>query len=202
LRGRSLCFVSVALLLPVLCAGCHPVPPVDTKPLDAAGVSYQAVKQLQALNITTEEVAEVSKARQAGFSDDACVQILQMYRARLLPFDAGDAIAGLLGAGASEDLVMNLARLNQLGLSAGELEAMRLAGLSDEILLTVARHRAAHEAVLSGASLAGLKNLGVRSSTLLALVQHGVPESQAAAIMSSRRHGANDAQILRQFPGS
>jgi hypothetical protein len=186
----------------VLCAGCHTEPAVDTKPLDAAGMSYQSVKQLQALNISTDEVAQIAKARSAGFSDNACLQIMQMYRARQHPFDAGEAVAGLLGAGASEDLVMTLARLNQLGLSAGELEAMRLAGLSDEILLTVARRRAADQAVLSGASLAGLKNLGLRSATLLALVQRGVPESQAAAIMSSRRHGANDAQILRQFSGS
>ena len=165
-------------------------------------MSYETVKQVKALDVSTEEVAGLSKARQAGFSDDACLQILQMYRARRHPFDAGDAIAGLLGAGASQDLVLNLARLNQLGLGAGELEAMRLAGLSDEILLTVARRRAADQSVLSGASLAGLKNLGLRSSTLLALAQRGVPESQAPAIMSSRRRGANDAQILREFAGS
>jgi hypothetical protein len=201
-RARTLRFLRVALLWSVFCAGCHPVPPVDTKPLDAAGMSYESVKQLKSLDIGTEEVAEMAKVRQAGFSDGACVQILQMYRGRQHSFDAGNAIAGLLGAGASEELVMNLARLDQLGLGAGELEAMRLAGLSDEILLTVARQRAAKQAVLSGASLAELKNLGLRSATLLALVERGVPESQAAAIMSSRRHGANDAQILRQFPGS
>jgi cytochrome c553 len=199
---RGVRFAAAALLVAALCAGCHTEPAVDTKPLDAAGMSYESVKQLQALNVSTEEVAQLAKARGAGFSDAACLQITQMYRARRVPFDAGEAIAGLLGAGASENLVMDLARLNQLGLSAGELEAMRLAGLSDEILLTVARRRAADQAVLSGASLAGLKNLGVSSYTLLVLVQRGVPESQAAAIMSWRRHGANDAQILRQFSGS
>jgi uncharacterized membrane-anchored protein len=97
---------------------------------------------------------------------------------------------------------LNLARLNQLGLGAGELQAMRLAGLSDDILLAVAQHHAAGQQVLSGASLAGLRNLGMRSDTLLQLAQRGVPESQAATIMSLRRHGAKDSEILRQFAGS
>jgi len=42
----------------------------------------------------------------------------------------------------------------------------------------------------------------VRGTTLLELAQRGVPDSQAAAIVSSRRHGATDEDILRRFPGS
>jgi hypothetical protein len=164
-------------------------------------MSYDSIKKLQGWNVTTAEVSEMARARESGFSEDACVEVFQIYRTRAQHFEVGDAIAGLVGAGASEELVIKLARLDQLGLGAGELEAMRLAGLSDEILLTVARRHAANQAVLSGASLAELKNLGLRSSTLLELAEHGVPDSEAAAIMSSRRRGAKDDQILRQFPG-
>ena len=194
-------FVCVLLLLSAFCYGCHTAPAVDTKPLDAAGMEYNSIKQLNALNVSSAEVAQIAKARQAGFSDTACLQALQIYRTRHQPFDVGDAVAGLLGAGASEQLVIELAQMNQLGLGAGELEAMRLAGLSDLIVLTVARRHAANQAVLSGASLAGLKNLGLRSTTLLELAQRGIPDSQASVIMSSRRRGARDDQILREFPG-
>ena len=76
---------------------------------------------------------------------------------------------------------------------------MRLAGLSDAILLEVARHHAAGKPVLAGASLANLKNAGVRELTLLELVRRGVPDSQAAAILQFRRHGATDAQIVSHF---
>jgi len=34
------------------------------------------------------------------------------------------------------------------------------------------------------------------------LVRHGVPDSQADAIIAYRRHGANDKEILRRFAGS
>jgi hypothetical protein len=108
----------------------------------------------------------------------------------------------MIQAGMSEGTTMQLAKMNQLGLSAGELQAMRLAGLSDAIVIEVARHRAGGAPVLSGASLAGMKNVGVRNSTLLEFARRGIPDSQASAILTSRRHGASDAELLRRFSGS
>jgi hypothetical protein len=196
-------FALAALVITLACAlcvaGCHPVPPLDTKPLDSAGMTYDTIKQLTALNITQPEVSQLATARQGGFSDANCVQAVQIYRSRNQPFDAGDDIAGLLRAQVSEETIVELAKLNELGLSAGEMEAMRLAGLSDAILLEVARHRAAGQPVLAGASLANLKNAGVRELTLLELARRGVPDSQVSAIISYRKHGATDAQILSHF---
>ena len=180
-------------------AGCHPVQPLDTKPLDTSGMNFDAIQQLKSLNVTAPEVSQLATARQAGFTDASCVAALKIYRGRSQPFDAGDEIASLIGAQVSEDTILELVRMNQLGLGAGELEAMRLAGLSDAILLEVARHHAAGKPVLAGASLANLKNAGVRELTLLELVRRGVPDSQAAAILKFRRHGATDAQIISHF---
>jgi hypothetical protein len=191
---------ALVVLAIVLCVvGCHSIPPLDTKPLDTAGMSYDTIKQLETLKITAPEVAQLAAARQAGFSDASCIAAVQIYRGRSQPFDAGDEIASLIRAQLGEDTILELARMNQLGLGAGELEAMRLAGLSDAILLEVARHRAAGQPVLAGASLANLKNAGVRELTLLELVRRGVPDSQAAAIIAFRRHGATDAQIISHF---
>jgi len=196
--------VSLPLLvgLALIAAGCHSIPPVDTKPLDTAGMTYDSIQQLKALKITQAEVAEVAAARQGGFSDASCIAVFKIFRDRNHPFDAGDAIAGLIGAQMDEPAIVDLARLNQLELTAGEYEAMRLAGLSDAIVLEVARHRAADQPVLSGASLAELKNAGARESTLLELARRGVPDSQAKAIVSYRHRGASDFEILKHFTGS
>jgi hypothetical protein len=191
-----------ALAVALIFLGCHNVPPIDTAPLDNAGMNYDAVKQLMTLNVTAPEVAQVAAARQSGFTDDACLQVVRIYRGRKQAFDAGDAIAGLVQAGMSQSTIIQLAQLNQLGLSAGELQAMRLAGLSDQIVLDVAQHHAAGQPVLSGVSLATLQNAGMRESTLLELVEHSVPDSQTNAILAMRRHGANDREILRHFTGS
>ena len=193
---------AIALLIAFAIAGCREVTPLDTKPLDNAGMSYDAIQQLKALQVTAPEVAQIATARQAGLSDSGCIEILKIYRSRNQPFDAGDAVSGLVRVGVSEAKIIELARIDQTGLGAGELQAMKLAGLSDDILLEVAHHRAAGQPVLAGASLADLKNAGVRESTLLELARRGVPDSDAPAIITFRHHGATDAQILSRFAGS
>jgi hypothetical protein len=199
--GEGLAWL-VLLIAALAFLGCHNIPPVDTAPLDGAGMSYDAIEQLKSLHVTAPEVAEIVKAKHGGFSDAACVQVLQIFRGRKQALDAGDAIAGLVQAGMSENAIVQLAQINQLGISAGEWQAMRLADLSDEIILEVARHHAAGQPVLAGASLATLKNAGMREATLLELVRESVPDSQTSAILALRRHGANDREILRHFAGS
>jgi len=165
-------------------------------------MAYDSIRELNALDITAPEVAQVATAREAGISDAACITILRIFHDRKQSFDAGDAAASLFQAHASEQTILDLARLNELGLPSGEFQAMRLAGLSDATVLAVARHRAANEPVLSGASLAGLKNAGVRESTLLELARRGVPDSKSVEITHLRRHGWSDGEILRRFAGS
>ena len=196
-------FAPVALCaITLLFAGCHHEILVDTAPLDAAGMSYDAIQQTKTLKVTTAEVGELAKAKQGGLSDENAVKILQIFRTQGHPFTAGATVAGLIRAGLDEPTVVELADLNQLGFAAGELEAMRLAGLSDETILEVARRRAEGKTVLSGASLADMKNAGLRDSTLLELSRRGIPDSQATAIIALRRRGTNDEEILRHFTGS
>ena len=176
--------------------------PLDTAPLDHTGMGYDAIQELKSLNVTPAEVAEMAQARQAGLPDPDCVEVLRIYRGRGQAFNAGAAIAGMIQVGLREDTLLELARLNQLDHGWGELEAMRLARLSDAVVLEVARHHAEGRPVLSGASLARLKNAGLRDATLLELARRGVPDSRADAILSARRHRASDAEILRRFTGS
>jgi len=200
-HGRT-ALIFAAAALAFCFSACQRLQPLDTKPLDAAGISYDTIQQLKSLKITATEVAEIAKARQGGLSDAGCVEILQTYRGLGKPFDAGDAVSGLLQVGMPENSVLELAKMNQLGLGAGELQAMRLARLSDDIILEVARRHSQGKPVLSGASLAGLMNTGLRQSTLLELVRRGVPDSQAKNITMLRRHGMSDKQILRRYSGS
>lgn len=198
--GFSCTLLIVAFAL--LSAGCHQITPLDTKPLDNAGMSYDAIQQLKSLKITPSEVAEIANARQGGLSEAGCVQAVQIYHGRGEPFHAGDAMAHLLQVGMSEDTILDLAKMNQMGLGAGELLAMRLAGFSDTMVLEVARRHAEGKPVLSGAALAGLKNAGLRESTLLEFVRRGLTDPQADTIVSLRRHGVSEAEILRRFHGS
>jgi hypothetical protein len=191
-------FLLVALLL---VAGCHRVAQLDTTALDTSGMNFTDIQSLRGMDITKDEVAQVIDARQAGLSDDDCVAVVRLSRERKEPFHGGDDIAQLLRAGVSESAVMQLAQLNQIGPWSGEAVAMRLAGLSDQIILEEAHRRSAGLPELSGASLAEFKNLGMREATLLQLVRRGVPDSEAPTIIFLRHRGWTDAQILRRYPG-
>jgi len=171
-------------------------------PLDSAGMSYDSIQKAKSLNITQAEIVQLAKARGAGFPDRDCITLLQIFHARNRPFDAGDSVAGLIGARLSDETIIQLATLNELGVDAGELEAMRLAGIADATILEVARQRAGGKVVLGGASLANMKNAGMSDAMLQELVHRGVSDSQLNAILAMRRHGEKDAEILKHFPAS
>jgi hypothetical protein len=192
-------FICAMLLFQV---GCESLTPLDTKPLDNAGIGYSTIKELKRQHITAAEIGEIVKVRQSGLSDEDCVTLLQIFHGRDEKFAAGDAIASLHQSGMSEGTVLALAGMDQVGLGYGELQAMHLAGLSDAIVLEVARHRAAGQPELSGASLGTLRNLRMDNATLLELVRRGIPESEAQQIIAARRHGSTDAEILRHFTAS
>src|SRR5208282_1178806 len=150
-RARAArCGAVLTLVFTAFLAGCYHAPPVaNTQQLDRSGMNYDSVQQLRALNITPPEVAEVMKLRDAGFPDATCVQAVQVFHSHGQAFRAEDII-GLSQAGMSEQMIFALASLNRFGENAGELEAMHLAGLSDAVVLEVARHRAEGKPVLSG----------------------------------------------------
>lgn len=196
-RAFTLALVAAALLV----VGCNHLKPLDTSALDNAGMSFTTVQTLKGLDINNSEVAQIATARQAGLTDDDCVSLVRLARSRNEKFQIGDDVAQLLRAGISEPSIMQLAQLNQIASWSGEAVVMRLAGLSDQIILEAARRHAAGLAVLSGASLANFKNTGMREATLLQLVRRGVPDDEAPTILTLRRRGWTDAQILRRYPG-
>lgn len=200
--ARLFTIASTGVLLAFALVACARSHSADTQPLDNSGMSYSSVKQLDSMSVSSAEIQEILTAHNAGFSDDDCVQIVQVFHRRGQPFKSGDAVAALLQAGMDDQTILGLANLNELGSTYGEYEAMHLAGLSDAIVLAVAERRSGNKPVLSGASLAGLKNTGLRSTTLLELARHGVPDTETNAIISFRRRGASDSQILRRFAGS
>jgi hypothetical protein len=184
----------------LLLASCQSLMPLDTSPLDSAGMTYDSIKELKSLRISAPEVAEIAKVREVGLSDADCIELLRMSHRRHEQFTAGDAITTMRQSGMSEGTILGLANLDQLGLGYGELQAMHLAGLSDAIVMEVARHHAANQAVLSGESLGNMRNLRMDNATLLELVRRSVPNSQAPEIIALRRRGATDPEILRRFP--
>lgn len=178
--------------------GCKKLHRTDLTPLDQAGMYFNSVEQLRQIGVTDAEVAQLVPARQAGVSDQTCIQLVQIVHSRHEQFSDGQAVAGLLDAGLAESSVLELARLNQLGLWSGEAQAMRLSGLSDEVILAVAMRRAAHEPVLSSAKVTALQNAGLSEKQILADINGGTTDAQADAIIAERTNAAGGHNFVRQ----
>jgi hypothetical protein len=177
-------------------SSCKPAQKPDTEQADQLGMWLDSVPQLKTLNVSGAEVAELSKAHEAGLTDPSSVILIQLARDHKKPFTDGQSIADLLNAGSSEATVLELARLNQLGIWAGEARAMRLTGLSDKIILTVARRRSQGLTVLSGEKLGELKNTGVSDAMLLEMVQNGDSDETATKYIAQRERAAGGHKFV------
>ena len=159
---------------------------------------FGGVEALQGLDVSNAEIDELTRAREAGLSDQACVALIQLARSRQVPFTGGAAIAGLLTHGASEPTVLELAHLNQLGTWTGEAQAMLLAGIPEQVIIGVAQRRAQNLYVLPGAKLAEVKNVGASDAQLLNFVRTGVTEEQASYFINQQQRAAGGHSFVYQ----
>ncbi len=197
LRRVPAAVVAAASLL--LLAGCNKVRPTNMIPLDSAGMHPDSIEQLQKYQINDGEIQQVLIAGRAGMSEKGCVELISVARSRHGVFSEGDAVAGLLNAGMKEASVMELVRLNQLMPFAGEAEAMRLAGISDEVVLDVARHRAKGDTVLAGARLAELRDAGFSNAQLAAALDHGMSDKQADEAIARHNYAVGGHSFVHQY---
>jgi len=202
-KNRSLRRVAaLGCLLVLACTGCKKIRYVDTKPLDQAGMDYSAIQEMKTLDPTDAEIAEVAKAKMGGLSDKTSIELLRIARSQKQPADFADAADNLVQVGMTEDNILQLARMHQLGVPSGELQAMKLTGVSDPVVMEIARRHYAGEQALSGVSLAHLKDAGFSQAALLEMVRRGVRDDQVAAIISMRRQRMSEAEIMKRIPAA
>jgi hypothetical protein len=198
---RPLAGLLLALMAAVFSlSGCNKVHKTDLTPLDKAGILLQDAGQFRALNITDAEVQELVAARQGGVSEQACLELMRIARGRNQPFVDGNAASALVGTGMKEATVLELGRLNQLGLQTGETQAMFLAHLSDQVILAIAHRRAAGMPTLSGSTAAALQNDGSTEDQILAEINSGTTDAAANAMIARRNAAAASQGFVRQPP--
>ncbi|MGH9860087.1 MAG: hypothetical protein ACRD5F_08705 [Candidatus Acidiferrales bacterium] len=179
MRPRTLLAMLVAALL--LSPACKRS--ADTKPLDEAGIAYSTIKSFEELEITEDEVTQVVWARSASVSDRTCLELVKLARSRGVPFADGHSAANLRAAGMSEDGILELARLNHLGMWAGEGQALLLAGFREETVLELARRRSQGIPTMNSPSLAKLRNEGYSEARILKAIRDGVTDAQVDAVV-------------------
>jgi hypothetical protein len=179
--------VLVASLL--LLAGCNKIRQTNMSPLDSAGMHSDSIEQLHKDRVTDDEIQQLLIAGRAGMSERGCLELVSIARSRHRGFAEGETVAGLFRAGLKESSVLTLVHLDQLAGFSGEAQAMRLAGISDDVVLNIARRRAKGETVISGSRLAGLRNVGYSNVELVAALDRGITDKQAQEAIARHTNG-------------
>ena len=182
----------------LLVCSCKPAQKADTEQAGQMAMWLDSVPQLKTFNVSNAEIGELTKAHQAGLTDPSTVVLIKLARDRKEPFTDGQSIADLLNAGSTEQTVLDLARLNRLGIWAGEAQAMRLAGLSDTIILAVEQRRSKGLTALSGVKLGELKNVGASDATILEMVEKGYSDKTASDYIAQRNRAAGGHSFVYQ----
>jgi len=191
---------ALAVVAAFAVVACQRLEYVSMKPLEEAGFHYSSIQQLEPLDLNKAEVAELVKAVKGGVGEATCILLIHVSRGQKTRFAEGDAAAALHAARIADPTIVELAQLRQLGAWSGEAAAIRLTGTSDQVILAVAKQRAAGQPVPSGASLAKMKDAGVSEATIIELIGRGISDSDAAGVEWRKKRGWKDEQILHDYP--
>ena len=156
------------------------------------------VPELKPMNVSNAEIGELQKAHDAGLTDPTAVSLIKLAREHQKPFADGEPIAELLSSGSSEQTVLELARINQLGIWAGEARALRLSGQSDKTILAIAQRRSKGLPVPSGVLLGDMKNGGLSDATILDFVQRGLSQKDISAYIAQKERAAGGHGFVYQ----
>jgi hypothetical protein len=174
--------------------GCNQHLFTDYRPLDQSGMWSSNVEQLKKLNTSDTEVEQLTKMKQAGVSDDACVQVIADAHSHQHPFASADSAVNLMHAGYNESVILEMTKVDQLDNLSGDAVMLRLVGLSDPMVDAILHKRMKGQRTLSSAEIGRLKNTGLTEAQIMERINRGMTDAEAdreATVREATRNHAN-----------
>ena len=174
--------------------GCNQHLFTDYRPLDQSGMWSSNVEQLKKLNTSDTEVEQLTKMKQAGVSDDACVQVIADAHSHQHPFASADSAVNLMHAGYNESVILEMTKADQLDNLSGDAVMLRLVGLSDPAVDAILHKRMKGQRTLSSAEIGRLKNTGLTEAQIMERINRGMTDAEGdkeAAFREATRNHAN-----------
>lgn len=174
--------------------GCNQHLFTDYRPLDQSGMWSSNVEQLKKLNTSDTEVGQLTKMKQAGVSDDACVQVISDAHSHQHPFASADSAVNLMHAGYNESVILEMTKADQLDNLSGDAVMLRLVGLSDHAVDLILHKRMKGQRTMSSAEIGRLKNTGLTEAQIMERINRGMTDAEAdkeAALREATRNHAN-----------
>ena len=185
---QSLLVLSAFFLLMV---GCAKHPETDYTPLDQSGMWSSSLDQLKKLKVSNAEIAQLTKVKQAGASDDLCLSLLKAARDHHQEFSSGDAAVNVSRAGYSDPQILEMAQSDQIDILSGEAVTLKLIGMSNPTVQEILHRRLQGLPTLTSEQIGRLKNTGMTEKQILELVDKGLSDKQAENFIAQREANRN-----------
>jgi hypothetical protein len=180
---RSLMLLGVCL---VFFGGCKKQPEMDYSALDQSGMWSTNLDTLKKQNVTAAEVAQLAKLKQAGASDDLCLALFKAARDHQHDFSSGSSAVNLSRAGYSDEQILEMAKSDQIDILSGDAVMLKLIGLSNPTVQAIMSRRMQGLPTLTSAQIGRLKNTAMSEKQILEIVDQGLSNEQAEALITQR----------------
>jgi hypothetical protein len=187
---QSLLFLCVCALF---LAACEKHPQTDYTSLDQSGMWSTSLDQLKKLKASDMEIAQLTKLKRAGASDDLCLALLKAARSHNHEFSNGDAAVDLSRAGYTDAEILELAQSDQIEVLSVEAVTLKLIGLSNPTIQTIMHRRVQGLPTLTSAQIGRLKNTAMSEKQILEVINQGLSDQQAEMLITQREAVRNHA---------
>lgn len=180
-------------LLGFALAGCKTKPKIDYTALDQSGMWSSNLAQVKKMNVSSDEVGELTKLKRAGASDPLCLSLLKAARDHNHEFASGDSVKELSSAGYSDAQILEMAQADKLDDLSSDAVMLKLIGLSNSTVQIVIQRREQGLPTLTSAQIGRLKNIGESEKKILELIYQGLSGQQAEAYVARLESARNHA---------
>ena len=180
---RKIALVSIGFLI---FGGCDTRPKTAYASLDQAGMWSSSLDDLKRLKPSDQEIAQLTKLKQARASDDLCLALLKIAHERHQEFNSAEAAINLSRAGYPDPEILELERSGKIDILSDEAVTMKLVGLSSASVQIVLHRRMQNLPTLTSAQIGRLKNTGLSEKQIMELVEQGISGQQAETLVAQR----------------
>jgi len=187
---RLFTLLSVCLLL---LAGCQKRVQTDYSSLDQSGMWSSSLEELKKYKVTDGEIAQLTKLKQVGASDDLCLALLKASRDHHHEFTSADSVIQLSRAGYGDAQILEMARTDQIDILSVDAVTLKLIGLSNPTVQAIIHRRIQGLPTLTSEQIGRLKNTGMTEKQILEVINKGYSNKQAEDFIAQREAVRNHA---------
>lgn len=171
--------------------GCQKQPQRDYNALERTGMWSSTLDELKALKLSDLEIAQLTKLKNAGASDDLCVALVKAARAHNHEFSSADSAMDLSRAGYSDAQILEMAQSDQMDILSGEAVTLKLIGLSNGTVQYIIHRRIQGLPTLTSEQIGRLKNTAMSEKQIIEIVDEGLSDQQAETLIARREAERN-----------